>query len=53
MVDKNLSNRETKANKRLEVLVAKLVAEGMPENEAKEKALAEMRDNGRGDWRNG
>ena len=48
-----LHRREERALKRLEVLTAKYVDEGMPEPEAKERALAEMRDNPRGDWRAG
>jgi hypothetical protein len=48
---KRKSNRTQKAEKRLETLVAKYVAEGMSADEAKAKALKEMRDNERGDWR--
>ena len=48
-----LQRREEKALKRLEALTAKYVTEGMPEPEAKERALAEMRDNPHRDWREG
>jgi hypothetical protein len=48
-----LSGREVKAQKRLEMLTAKYQADGVSEDEARERARNEMRDNPRGDWRNG
>jgi hypothetical protein len=48
-----VSGREIKAKKRMDILVQKYVAEGMPENAARDRARKEMRDNPRGDWRAG
>lgn len=45
------SRRAKQATRKLEDLVRQYVAEGMSEDLAREKALATMRDNGRGDWR--
>ena len=47
------SRRKDNATKRLEEMVKKLVAEGATEEEARETAMATMRANSRGDWRNG
>ncbi len=48
-----LHNREKKALKRREELTAKYVAGGMTEEDAKQRAQNEMRDNPRRDWRTG
>jgi hypothetical protein len=48
-----LSKRERKATKRLEMRVSELVAAGLSKEDARKKALAEMRDNPRKDWRAG
>lgn len=48
-----LHSRDKKALKRLEELTANYVAEGMTEEDAKQRAQKEMRDNPRGDWRAG
>ena len=48
-----LSGREVNAQKRLEALAAKYQADGLPEEEARERARNEMRDNPRNDWRDG
>lgn len=40
-----------KALKHLEVLTEKYVAEGMSEEDARQRAQKEMRDNPRKDWR--
>lgn len=47
------SRRTERANERLAALAAKYVSEGLEPQAAKDKALSEMRDNGRGDWRDG
>ena len=47
------SRRAVEATKRLEILVQKLMAEGVAEVDAREQAMATMRANGRGDWRAG
>ncbi len=46
-------NREKKALTRLEELTANYVAKGMTEEDARQRAQKEMRDNTRGDWRAG
>ena len=46
-----LSGREAKASARLTALTQKYQAEGMSAVDAKERALKELRDNARGDWR--
>lgn len=48
-----LHSREKKALKRLEELTKKYIAVGLNETEARDQARRDMRDNGRGDWRNG
>jgi uncharacterized protein YoaH (UPF0181 family) len=48
-----LSGREIRANKRLQKRIAELEATGLSSEEARKKALAEMRDNPRKDWRAG
>ena len=48
-----IRRRTEKAGKRLKMLMAKYEAEGMISEEAKERAVAEMRDNPRQDWRAG
>jgi hypothetical protein len=48
-----LSGRAIKANKRLEKLAAKYEAEGLTKEAATARALNEMRDNPRQDWRAG
>jgi hypothetical protein len=48
-----LSGREIKANKRLKKRIAELEATGLSNEDARKKALAEMRDNPRKDWRAG
>lgn len=48
-----LHRRTEDALKRKAEFVARLVAEGMTEEDAAERAHAEMRDNGKGDWRRG
>jgi len=45
--------RTKKALARKEVLISKYVAEGLTPAEAEARAHKEMRDNGRGDWREG
>ncbi len=48
-----LSGREIKAKKRLDALIEKYKAEGMSASDARERAVKDMRDNGRMDWRVG
>jgi hypothetical protein len=48
-----LLRRTAQALKRRELLIAQYIAEGMTEDEASERAQAEMRDNDKGDWRRG
>jgi hypothetical protein len=48
-----LRRRTEKALKRLEVLAKKYETEGMTKRAARAKAQKEMRDNTRGDWRDG
>jgi hypothetical protein len=48
-----LTGREIKAKKGLDVLVAKYVVEGMTKEDATDRARNEMRDNPRKDWRAG
>ena len=48
-----LRNREKKGLKRLEELTAKYAGEGMTEEDAKQRAQKDMRNNPRGDWRAG
>ncbi|MGC6331566.1 hypothetical protein ACNI3R_19000 [Rhizorhabdus sp. FW153] len=48
-----LHRRTEKALERKAALVARYLEEGMTEEEATERAHAEMRDNGKGDWRRG
>lgn len=45
--------RTKKALVRKDVLIKKYVADGLNEEEAEVRAHAEMRDNPRGDWREG
>jgi hypothetical protein len=52
-VPNRLSTRTEKALKRLADLTAKYVAEGLSPEDAKKRAMDEMRDNGRQDWRAG
>lgn len=47
------STREAMAMRRRDALAAKLQAEGLPEEEVRAQAMATMRENGRGDWRDG
>jgi len=47
------SNRTEKALRRRAQLIARLEAEGLSPEEAKQRAMETMRDNPRGDWRNG
>ena len=47
------SNRTEKALRRRVQLIARLEAEGLSPEEAKQQAMEIMRDNPRGDWRNG
>jgi hypothetical protein len=48
-----VSGREIKAKKRMDILVQKYIAEGITERAGQDRALKEMRDNPRGDWRAG
>jgi hypothetical protein len=48
-----LGQRTEKALKRLAALKAKYQDQGLSAAEAEKKALAELRDNGRSDWRKG
>jgi hypothetical protein len=49
-----LSGRESKADARLKKLTARYQSEGMELQDARQRALAEMRSHhGRGDWRHG
>jgi hypothetical protein len=50
---RHLSTREAMAMRRRDALVKKLQAEGHSKEEAMDRAMAIMRDNGRGDWRAG
>jgi len=52
-IPNQLSTRTTKALKRLADLTEKYIVEGLTEQDAKKRALDEMRDNGRHDWRAG
>lgn len=47
------SRRAQKANQRLQDLTAKYVAEGLSQEDAEARALSELKDNARGDWRAG
>lgn len=51
---RRMSTREAMAVRRRDALVKKLQDEqGLSKEEALERAMATMRDNGRGDWRAG
>ena len=48
-----IGGRAAHAQSRLEVLTKKYQDQGLPLEEARQRARSEMRDNPRGDWRGG
>jgi hypothetical protein len=50
---RRMSTREATAMRRRDALVEQLQKSGLSREKALERAMETMRDNGRGDWRNG